>query len=78
MEYNWNANIEIFGRRGPAPVDVIPQGSHGLSSSIYRSNLSGVDETRKRSGDLPKADHLVDVMVLVVVDFTSFVWNCHC
>ena len=19
MEYNWNANIEIFGRRGPAP-----------------------------------------------------------
>ena len=50
MEYNWNANIEIFGRRGPAPVDVIPQGSHGLSSSVYRSNLSGVDETRKRSG----------------------------
>ena len=29
-------------------------------------------------GDLPKVDHLVDVMVLVVMDFTSFVWNCHC
>ena len=29
-------------------------------------------------GNLPKADHLVDVMVLVIVDFTSFVWNRHC
>ncbi|RVW51119.1 Uncharacterized protein CK203_078143 [Vitis vinifera] len=42
--------------RKPAPVAVIPQGSHGLSSSVYRLNPSGVDEMRKRTGSESRTD----------------------
>ena len=42
--------------RKPAPVAIIPQGSHGLSSSVYRLNPSGIDEMRRRTGSESRSD----------------------